>query len=361
MKIKFIHTADLHLGRPFANASFPMEIARRRRQEQWETFNDIIRLALEETVDFLWISGDLFEKDFISMGEIKRVHQAFKRIPQVEIIIIAGNHDPYGKKCFYYDYPWDSHVHIIQEDRLTVLEFAQLDTAVYGVSWKEQYMTEDILGGEIPESQCLNKILLMHGDIYHKQSQYLPIDAEKLSTMPFHYVALGHIHKKDSIQHHIRYCGSPEPLDFGEVGEHGILLGELSGKDLQVDFVSIAKRQFIIKNIQLNPDMSYDEITEQILELSRGEKNLYRIILKGMVDSDIPLEELLSDVERSFYHLEWINETVPDYDLEKIALENEDNVIGAFVREMIKKDLKDSIVKDALFMGLEVLLKERDM
>lgn len=359
MRIKFIHTADLHIGKAFVNTSYPNDVAKQRRMEQWETFNNVIKLAKERDVDFLFICGDLFEKDFVSMGEIKRIDEGFNKIPQISIIIIAGNHDPCSKDSLYLNYKWNSNVHIFKDSAINLLEFPIKDTAIYGYSWNGQYITDNVLNEKISPSQYTNKILLLHGDAYNKQSKYLPIDINLISSEKFNYVALGHIHKMDKLTPHVYYSGSPEPLDFGETGEHGIIAGEMNSGEVTLEFIPIAKRKFIVMDLELNPDMCHEDIENIISKIAENEKDLFRINLKGMIDSDIDIQGIINETERLFYHVEWINNTVPDYNLEKIAVENEDNVIGAYIREFYNKDMEDPVVKNALFLGLEVLLKER--
>ena len=87
--------------------------------------------------------------------------------------------------------------------------------------------------------------------------------------------------------------------------------------------------------------------------------NFYRITLEGIVNRyvDINIEDMLKDLEGYFYYLELVDKTVIDYDLDELEEDNKDNLIGYFIREMKKKDLKDRINRDALYLGLEALLK----
>ena len=59
------------------------------------------------------------------------------------------------------------------------------------------------------------------------------------------------------------------------------------------------------------------------------------------------------------YHIEIINNTIPDYDLDLLEKSNEENIIGQFIKSMKTKNLEDEINKDALYYGLDVLLKDR--
>jgi hypothetical protein len=73
----------------------------------------------------------------------------------------------------------------------------------------------------------------------------------------------------------------------------------------------------------------------------------------------LDLEEIKEILKDEFYHIEIINCTTPDYDLDKLLKENNNNIIGIFIKEMMKKGLEDPIVKDGLYLGLKILLKEK--
>ena len=66
---KFIHCADLHLGSRFAGVrSKDKELAEKMVESTFESFSNIIDLAHSEKVDFIIISGDMFD------SEIGRAH-----------------------------------------------------------------------------------------------------------------------------------------------------------------------------------------------------------------------------------------------------------------------------------------------
>ena len=357
LTIKFIHTADLHLGSTFNNASFPRGIAKRRREDMWDTFFDIVELAKRERVNFLLISGDLFEDRLITIGQVKRINEAFKSIPEINVVISPGNHDYYWDKSPYKKIEWNCNVTLFETRELTKVSFPQLQTNVYGFAWTTKYIEEPFTfnADELDESQ--KNILLLHGDVYNKSSQYLPIDKDYLARLPFQYMALGHIHKGEEIQNNMRYPGSPEPLNFGEVGSRGVLLGEMDEDFLHVEFIPLAKRKFIVEEVELSPEMNYEEIVHKLCSF-QDKQNLYRLHLRGFRDCDINIDQLIEEASSKFYYLEVNDSSKPDYDLGKIYLENKDNIIGMFIEEMKKLDLEEQKNKDALYLGLEALLKE---
>ena len=63
----------------------------------------------------------------------------------------------------------------------------------------------------------------------------------------------------------ICYCGSPEPLDFGETGMHGIIYGEMDSK-LKLTFRDISKGIFINGEIKIDENINYLTLKDMILK-----------------------------------------------------------------------------------------------
>lgn len=360
--IKFIHTGDIHLGLKFNNVSFDREKAILRRREIWNTFERIIEYAREKEVDFLLIAGDLFEEAYFTIGDITRVRDNFEAVGNINIIISAGNHDYRGTRSLYDKIQWPSNVTIFGGQAIEKKEFNELNTIIYGYSWAtNQIYDNDLLKnlGQIDTTK--NNILVLHGDISHN-SNYLPLNLQDLKNLNMDYIALGHIHKPQILADNIAYCGCPEPLDFGEEGERGIIEGTIVDKKLDIKFLPFSKRKFIVREVEVDENMNYLEIIERIKELSQGnrEKDFYRISLKGFLNRNIDIDNIEKDLEDSFYHIELINNTIWDYDLEVLEAENKDNIIYYYINGMREKGLDDPVVKRALYLGLEVLLKGRE-
>ncbi|HLR35586.1 MAG TPA: DNA repair exonuclease [Tissierellales bacterium] len=362
--IKFIHTGDLHLGSQFKSASFHGTVGKNRRMELWETFKRIINRGKENSVDFLFITGDIFEEDVFNLGDIRRLRDSFLTLNDTKIIISTGNHDTLKKSSLYELIEWPENVYIFGNKNIEKFEFQELNTVIWGFSWeKNEYKSSDFLEFQDLDPNKTN-ILLIHGDLTNSESNYLPLDKNKLVSIGFNYIALGHIHKPKLISEKIAYCGSPEPLDFGETGVHGIIEGIVDKSKVNLELINFSKRQFQIKEINIDSLMNYDEVIESIINCDKKEnkeKDLYRIILTGLIDRDIKLDikELKSYLASEFYYVEVIDNTVLDYDLERLKEDNRDNVIGIFIEKMEEKDLQDPIVREALYMGLESLLQEK--
>lgn len=360
--LKFIHTGDVHLGLSFGNLAFSRTIASRRRAEIWTSFENIVRKAGEEKIDFLLLAGDLFEEKYFTLGDIKRVRDIFQLAGGTNIVISAGNHDTLNKNSLYYMIDWPDNVHIFSSQGLSKKTYKDKNVSIYGYSWDRGENREDIFQGFPGLDQDRINILLIHGDVYDKTSRYLPLDKNYLEDLGFNYIALGHIHKPEIFSSKMAYCGSPEPLSFGERGPRGIIQGQVSREKTDIDFLAFAQRKFIEKSIDIDEKMSLLDIIEAIRTCDSKEelkKNFYKIKLEGRVDSDINLDrqDLYSMVEKDFYFLEIINKTTIDYDLQALQEGNKNNLIGHFIREMEKKDLNHELNRQALYIGLEVLMK----
>ncbi len=238
--VKFIHTADLHLGSVFENASFTSNVAKIRRAEMFKTFEDIVRLAMAVKDNFLLISGDLFEEKYCTAHDLKRVFDTLAEAKTLEVVIIAGNHDLFSNtyKQFVNQYP---NIHIFSSEKIEKKSFDQWNLDIYGMSWdKSAYFAEPDFSKVSLDKSRIN-ILMLHADIA-TTSTYLPINIKMISEMGFDYIALGHIHKNGQVAERAYYAGCPEALDFKETGERGIYRVALDKETCQVEFVKTANR-----------------------------------------------------------------------------------------------------------------------
>lgn len=358
--VDFIHTGDMHLGLEFKNVNFDRQKSNERKVELWNTFERIVRKSIEDKVDFLFIAGDLFEEKYFTLKDINRVKYTLAKAEKVDIIIVAGNHDTLNKKSLYNLVDWPKNVTILGSEGLEKKEFPMKNTNIYGYSWDRGEIHKDIFNSFDGLNKDRINILVIHGDVLNRESKYLPLDKNFLSKLGFDYIALGHIHKPTIFSDNMAYCGSPEPLDFGEIGEHGVIKGSITGSGTRIEFVPFSKRMFLEKHIEIDETMSYTDIIDKIQQCAQDKnKNLYRITLKGILNPTVELN--IKDIEKSlqddFYYIEVVDDTTVDYDLDALLLENRDNIIGHFIEEMQKRDLEDRINRQALYIGLEALLK----
>lgn len=360
--IKFIHTGDLHLGLQFKKVSFDREKAENRRLELWQTFKRIIDKGIKDRVDFIFIAGDLFEEEYFTLGDMKRTRDILAKASDIEIIITAGNHDTFNKNSLYNKVEWPENITIFSTEGIGKKEFTSKNVVIYGYSWDTGENKKDIFRDFPGVDGEKTNILIIHGDAFSKDSSYLPLDKKLLEELGFDYIGLGHIHKPNIFSKNMAYCGSPEPLDFGETGIHGIIEGKIKDGETDIKLLPFSNRIFLEKELIIDETMGYLEIMDKIRKIDERSElqiNLYKIKLEGIVDKDIELniDDMIKELADNFYYVELIDNTIIDYDLEGLEVENKNNIIGYFIREMKTKNLEDKIIRDALYIGLGVLMK----
>lgn len=355
--ISFIHSGDIHLGTTFKTASFGNSKGEERRGELWNSFQRLIDYAIEKDKDLIILAGDLFEKDMFTIRDINKLKDILSIAKDQKIVIIAGNHDKLNAKTMYNRVKWPENTTILNNKEISKLEFADMKLTLHGYSWTNT--NEDIkeLLTKVEKNPNHHNILILHADI-SENKDYLPLDLKQLKALDMDYIALGHIHKPQFLEHNIAYCGSLEPLDFGETGKRGFIEGELSETNT-FQFKPFSKREFHIKELEISEDMELNEIIQKIIELTEGEynRNFYRVILKGIMPFYIDLEDIESQLQEEFYHIELVDKYRRDFDIEMIKKENENNIISKYINSFNEKELEDEIIKEAFYIGLYALLE----
>ncbi len=70
MSIRFLHTADLQIGKPFRQ--FPAELASKLRDARFETLKRIASLARDHRVDAVLVAGDCFDGIAVDDDALRR-------------------------------------------------------------------------------------------------------------------------------------------------------------------------------------------------------------------------------------------------------------------------------------------------
>lgn len=353
--MKFIHTADIHWG---MNPDSDKPWSRDRAQAIRDTFSEIIRQAKIRDVDFLFIAGDLFHRQPL-LRDLKELNYLFSTIPQVQVVIIAGNHDRIRPNSAIMSFDWCPNVKWMMDENVSSIYFKNLNTEVHGFSYHTREITESRLDDlQAPETERIH-ILLAHGG----DASHLPVDKKLLSTAGFSYVALGHIHKPEiAPDYSYAWCGSPEPLDKTETGQHGILFGEINAASRRVtalEFIPLAQAQYIPLVVHVTPATTNGELTARIREEieRRGTQHIYRFRIRGMRDPDILFD--LEYLSQKMQVIEVIDESEPQYDFSQLFADHPSDMIGFYIRALQKEEMS-TVEKKALYYGIDALLRTTD-
>lgn len=359
--MKFIHIADMHFDAPFITLSDEREFCKLRRLEQREVFKKIIDYINENEIPYLFISGDLYENKYIRQSTIEYINSLFKKIPNTKVFISPGNHDPYLKNSFYNNYIWSENVTIFTPE---INKISLEDVNIYGYGFEDFYSTRvNINNIRLDEPEKLN-ILVIHGTLDGSdavENNYNPISKKVLEDIGFDYVALGHIHKKNYIQtanQKIIYPGSTISLGFDELGEHGMILGDLNKNNLQLNFIKLDTEIFEEKDIDVSNINSEDDLLQKLNEMELEDNHFYKINLIGTRRFEININEI-KKLNTNQKILKIKNKTKIGINIEKIARET--TLTGMFANEILEeinnKPTEANFLGEVLEIGLEILDK----
>ena len=358
--MRFIHTADWHIGLSPAPQRYGADFARKRRIELLETAETIVRFANENQVDLILCAGDLFHSSHVRLDELKSLNAILNKLETAKFIVASGNHDPLLKNGNYDRISWSDKV-LVAPEGCSVMEFPELNCCIHTYGWNENEQPMAVLDNWQPKKQAKYDILLLHADALANPSKYLPITPNWLRNLPMDYIALGHIHQPLIIEKHIRYAGSPEPQNIAETGDHGFWLCDLSENGLIVEKISTAQRRCIRKRMDISPQDATWELRMAIRAMAQAEgiKNIYDIELCGSHSAENPLdaEQMRQDLLADSILCQLKDSTTPDYDLQRLLQENENNLLGGFIRSFSGKALS-KLEQQAMETGIEALLQE---
>ena len=355
--MKFVHIADMHFDSPFTTLSDKGNLGEKRRIEQRKIFKKVIEYIKENNIEYLFISGDLYEHKYIRRTTIEYINDLFKEIPETKIFISPGNHDPYLKKSYYNNFNWNNNVKIFKSE---IEKIESNDVDIYGYGFDDFYCSEvKIQDLKISNPEKIN-ILIIHGTLDGanlEDKQYNSMGKKMLEEKGFNYIALGHIHKTNySEKEKIIYPGSTMSLGFDELGEHGMIVGEITKQENKIEFIKLDETEFVEYELDCTEIQSIEELIEKINNIKIEENKLYKIILIGKRNFEINIYNLYKyDLNEKIIKIK--NQTKPNYDIEEIAREN--TLKGLFVKEIIKeinkKEYSQEIIENALEIGMEIL------
>ena len=360
--MKFVHIADMHFDSPFVNLSNKEYMGELRRLEQRKVFKKMIDYIKDNNIEYLFISGDLYEHKYIKQSTIEYINKLFQEIPDTKIYIAPGNHDPFLKNSYYSKFNWSNNVKIFSNN---IEKIENENVNIYGYGFTDFYCENSgIENIEIDNKEKLN-ILVIHGALDSsniEDRQYNPIKKNMLKAKGFDYVALGHIHKMDyntEENQKIVYPGSTISLGFDELGKHGMIVGEFKEKELNLNFVPLDEKEYKVIQLDITNMNSKEELIEKIENVDIKENEYIEIVLNGNRNFEINVYEL-SKLVLNDRVIKIKDKTKIGYDLDKLS--NETTLRGLFIKEMKEKleneninEEEKEIIEKAIEIGLDVL------
>lgn len=248
--MKILHTSDWHLGHTLYGFD--------RQEEQTDMLRQIVDIVREEQPDVFLLSGDVYHTSQPSAATqhlfadiMTDLHQA---ATDMQIFVTAGNHDSPSRHDIY-NRPWQAlnvnTVGSVRPDSLDDLIFhiegKGIVIAMPYVYWRN--MPENLYRNLVDRANGQNPgelpvVMMAHTSVAgvnysgHEHSTDLTVGGiDCISTEEFgndfDYLALGHIHKPQTLQTAppaIRYSGTPLAVSFDENYEHSVTIVNIGKK-----------------------------------------------------------------------------------------------------------------------------------
>jgi exonuclease SbcD len=258
--VKFLHTSDWHIGKTIAGQS--------RLDEQRDVLAEIIDIAKKHDVDAVLIAGDLFESSAPSPAAQQLVISALLALHNagIEVVTMAGNHDHAGLFDAYRPLMDALGIRIVGAPRPAdaggIVEFTARSTgervqvAVLPFISQRYAVRAAELISQTPAESSATYDQKIRDVIAHLETGLTPgavhvvmahlmvtggvlgggertaqtimeyfVPASAFGVQP-HYVALGHLHRRQQIPAAcpVHYSGSPMALDFGEQENRNVVV-----------------------------------------------------------------------------------------------------------------------------------------
>ncbi len=305
--MKFAHIADSHLG------------GWRQPELQtlnMESFKKAIDICIEEKVEFILFTGDLFDSAFPPIEILKDTFGEFKKLKDAAIkcYVIAGSHDySVSGKTFLDVLEKSGFCEICKyeekDDSVILIPSINKSSYIYGYPGKKSGMEISSLRKIKINEPYANyfRILMLHTTITEVAGT-LPIESIPLSEFPpADYYALGHIHvdfEKEINGKPAIYGGPTFPNNFKELEE--LKFGKFYIIDVE-GYTKIIKKEIKLKEVEL-VEIEIDDAlkgTQRILsQLEKRDLKDKIVLLKvyGTINqgktSDIKFQEIEEYLER---------------------------------------------------------------
>ena len=358
--MKFLHLGDLHLGKTLSDFDLI--------EDQRYILDQILRIADKESIDGVFIAGDVYDKSIPSEAATRLLDYFLIELAkkEIKVFMVSGNHDSddrlnYGSALFASNQIFISAVF---DGTLHKQSFADGDTeiAIYMLPFvkasqvRHYFPDEDIRNYDdavraIIKNTVINRkhknILVAHQFVAGREEDPALAGSESIGTQSvglvekigydcfddFDYVALGHIHSPQKVgRDEIRYYGSPMKYSLSE-----------ANNEKTVPLITVSAEESVrIELVPLKPMRNMRHIKGTLKELldKKNVKATEDFIYATLTDEDIVNDAMgiFQQVYPNTVRIDYDNshtKEIEQVDISRIA-ENKTfpELIGDFYRQM---------------------------
>ncbi len=284
--VKFIHTADLHLGaNPFKTEE--------RYNDMFRAFENLVINAINESIRYILISGDMFHTKDVDAETYTKTIKILDLAKEnnIEVICIEGNHDmrAYNKNISWLE-------QLSKDNKIMLLKPTRLKNGERKLEiGKSIYITDKmaIIGLGYPQSTAINYInsvveqlenlkeelkdkniiCMLHTGIDRYVTEAMGgIRKNDISNLLdlVDYLALGHIHEAYEKEGKIYMPGSLENVsNINKEEDKGYYVVKIEDKKVFANFTKLEIRKSYRLNIKISEDI--EDIEEYVFSKMKEE------------------------------------------------------------------------------------------
>ncbi|CAN5773129.1 DNA repair exonuclease [soil metagenome] len=276
--MKILCTADLHMGRRPSRLPSHIDSGELSSTRCWAV---IVDTAIEERVNLIALSGDIVDQANRYYEAVGPFEEGVKRLAGagIRVVAVAGNHDHETLVAIARNFAPEVFTLIGRGgnwERVTIERDGQPVLHVDGWSFPQASYTDDPLREYRPAPSGGVPVLgLLHGDLDAAASRYAPVRLADLRSHPAALWLLGHVHapalREEEEQVTVLYPGSPQAMDPGEAGWHGVWIAEIDGaKRFSLRRVPITTVRYDSVEVDVGGEQSMGDVDARVSNAVRN-------------------------------------------------------------------------------------------
>jgi len=291
--LKFIHCSDLHIDSiiNIKNSNF---LINDLSNTNLKVFKKIAETAVNEKVDFILISGDVFDNAYLSVKSKNEFSNILNILNEnsIKVYISFSKNDNYSFWKNFIKIP--PNVHIFSSEKIDKIEFLKDENKICNIYGKSECSENDILDTPINNEKQYFSIGLFHFNLEESNKKNVEI-INRMKFKKIDYWALGSKHSKEilSLTPHIIYPGIIQGRNFFENNTKGFYIVEidknyeinlkfeksqiLNFSEIVIDTTELKSNQDLCSLINEKIDALKEKYTEHLAIniLLTGKTNLY--------------------------------------------------------------------------------------
>lgn len=360
--IKIMSTGDLHLGK---NYSSHHEEARRKYSEaRFSALRNLVKAANERECDYIIITGDMFDKKSVSVGDISAACSILGTFDGT-VAVIPGNHDYYEDKK---DGLWNRFNEKRCDNTLLLTEnqpYPMDKLILYPAICHSKHSSENAIGW-IKEDTSVHDVNMIHIGVAHgsiegvspdPDHEYFPMSIQELTNSNVDLWLIGHTHVPYPAEPFIKNpkilnAGTHQQTDIADNSEGSAFFVVIDDdRQITAERVHTGEIRFISIAVDVAHGCSLeDSVSDALSEYLNDAENIsVRISITGTaLKSDYDIREKIYEKYSSRFILFEVFDNDLKAEITAEMIDNETNK-GSIENELLKKYIDEPDILNLAF------------